>query len=101
MAVSYIKINTDRLESDIKQVNESIASVEKSMAELVSEIAQLNEMWKGEANTAFRMQTEKDFNYMKQIIKGFQEYASDMEDAKRDYIRCENQVIDTVNSIRI
>ena len=101
MAVSYIRIDTDRMEADIRQVKESIASVEKSMSELVSEIEQLNAMWKGEANTAFRVQTEKDFNYMKQIIKGFQEFASDMEGAKCDYIRCENQVIDEVNSIRI
>jgi len=101
MAAAYIKIDTDRLGADIKQLNESIASVQKSMSELVSEIEQLNTMWKGEANTAFRVQTEKDFNYMKQIIKGFQEFASDMEGAKRDYIRCENQVTDEVNRIRI
>lgn len=101
MAISYIKTDTDQMACDISRINESIASVKKSMSELSFELEQLNEMWKGEANTAFRMQVSKDFEYMKQLISGFEKFADNMENAQKDYVRCENQVMDTVNGVRI
>ena len=101
MAISYIKTDTDQMAGDIGQINESIANVKKSMNELALELEQLNEMWKGEANRAFQAQVVKDFDYMKQLVMKLEKFADNMEGAKRDYIRCENNVIDMVNNVRI
>lgn len=100
MAISYIKTDSNQMADDIERINESIASVKSSMNELDSELEQLNAMWKGEANTAFKAQVRKDFDYMKQLVIGFEKFVDNMENAKRDYIKCENQVIDTVNGVR-
>lgn len=101
MAISYIKTDTDQMAGDIGQINESIANVKKSMNELAVELEQLNEMWKGEANKAFKVQIVKDFDYMKQLVTKLEKFADNMEGAKREYIRCENSVTDIVHNVRI
>ena len=101
MAISYIKTDTDQMNSDVRKLEEDIAQVERSIRELSAELDQLNSMWKGNANQAFRMQVQKDISYLKQIVDGLSNYKENMNDAKNDYIRCENEVIQNVNSIRI
>lgn len=101
MAISYIKTDTNQLADDIRQVKESIARIEQSRGELSNEIAQLNRMWKGVANLEFRSQLEKDFAYMDAILSELHLFVREMENAKQNYGRCENEVLGTVNAVRI
>lgn len=101
MAISYIRTDTDQLAGDIRQLKEAVVRVEQSQGELSNEIAQLNRMWKGVANLEFRRQLEKDFSYMDEILAELDLFIQEMENAKKDYTRCENEVLETVNAVRI
>ena len=101
MAISYIRTDTDQLAGDMKQLKEAVVSVEQSQGELSNEIAQLNRMWKGVANLEFRRQLERDFSYMDEILAELDLFIQEMENAQKDYIRCENEVLETVNAVRI
>lgn len=101
MAISYIRTDTDQLAGDIKQLKEAVVRVEQSQGELSNEIAQLNKMWKGVANLEFRRQLERDFSYMDEILAELDLFIQEMENAQKDYTRCENEVLETVNAVRI
>lgn len=101
MAISYIRTDTDQLAGDIKQLKEAVVRVEQSQGELSNEIAQLNRMWKGVANLEFRRQLERDFSYMDEILAELDLFIQEMENAKKDYTRCESEVLETVNAVRI
>lgn len=101
MAISYIRTDTDQLAGDIRQLKEAVVRVEQSQGELSNEIAQLNRMWKGVANLEFRRQLERDFSYMDEILAELDLFIQEMENAKKDYTRCENEVLETVNAVRI
>ena len=101
MAISYIRTDTDQLAGDIRQLKEAVVRVEQSQGELSNEITQLNRMWKGVANLEFRRQLERDFSYMDEILAELDLFIQEMENAKKDYTRCENEVLETVNAVRI
>lgn len=101
MAVSYIEMNTDQLQADINQIKELTARVKGSLDGMMGELDELNGMWKGRANDAFRVQTGKDREFMETMLGEMRKLAESMEHAKQEYIRCESGVKSTVESIRI
>ena len=101
MAISYIKTDTDQLANDVRQLKEAVERVEQSQGELSNEIVELNRMWKGVANLEFRRQLERDFSYMDEILAELDSFIQGMENAQKDYTRCENEVLETVNVVRI
>ena len=101
MAVSYIEINTEQLQTDINAIREQTVRTKNGLDGMMGELEELNGMWQGRANEAFRRQTAKDREFMETMLGEMQKLAESMENARKEYIRCENEVISTVESIRI
>ena len=101
MAITYIEIETDQLKRDTQELRENKQQVEAVLNEMVQEIEELNTMWSGRANMAFRNQFSKDVQLMQELLERMQKLGDCMEFAANEYIRCENEVKSLVDSIKI
>jgi len=101
MAITYIEIDTSLLQSDVNELNAKAAEAKRSLEALETELEELFGMWIGKASMAFRVQTNKDCNFMKGILSDIDELSECMTHAGKEYVRCENQVNELVNNIRI
>lgn len=101
MAVTYIEIDTEQLNRDIQELEQVTARAESSLEGMMNEIGELNAMWKGQANWAFRTQMGKDQSIMTELLNEMKRLAECMTFASQEYVRCENEVKSAVDSIRI
>lgn len=101
MAVSYIEIDTEQLKRDTQELIENRNSAETALKEMIQEIEELNAMWSGKANRAFRVQFNNDVTLMYELLNKMDKLADCMEYAEREYVKCENEVRTMVDSIRI
>lgn len=101
MAITYVEVDTNQLSKDALELQADVNAASRSLEELKSELEQLNTMWKGKANAAFKIQVNKDYALMKQMLNNMTQLSDCMLNAKREYEKCENAVRSTVNSIRI
>lgn len=101
MAITYIEIDTELLQADINELEANVEKARKSLDSLNAELEELNTMWKGAANTAFRSQTNDDYNIMDNLLQEMSKLADCMTHAKSEYIKCEKEVKSAVSDIRI
>lgn len=101
MAITYIEIDTDQLKRDTQELLENKQKAESVLNEMVHEIEELNTMWSGRANMAFRSQFGKDVQLMQELLGKMQKLGECMEFAAEEYIRCESEVKTLVDSIKI
>lgn len=101
MAVSYIEIDTEQLKRDTQELIENRNHAEAALKEMIQEIEELNTMWSGKANRAFRVQFTNDVTQMNELLDKMDKLADCMEYAEREYVKCENEVRSMVDSIRI
>ncbi|MBS6395735.1 MAG: WXG100 family type VII secretion target [Clostridiales bacterium] len=101
MAVTYMEIDTEQLHRDIQVLREQTAKAAGSLEELRSELKELHSMWKGMASEVFHRQAGKDCSDMEALIGRMQELAECMEYARREYSRCEGDVIRAVEAVRV
>lgn len=101
MAVTYIEIETEQLKRDTQELLENRQRAVSVLNEMVQEIEELNTMWSGRANRAFRIQFVKDVSMMEQLLERIQKLAECLEYAASEYEKCENEVKTLVDSIQI
>lgn len=101
MAVTYIEIETGQLKRDTQELSENRQRAETVLKEMVQEIEELNTMWSGKANRAFRIQFATDVALMQELLEKMKKLAECMEFASTEYDRCETEVRTLVDSIRI
>lgn len=101
MAVTYIEVETEQLKRDTQELLENRQKAENVLKEMVQEIEELNTMWSGKANRAFRIQFAADVAMMQELLEKMKKLAECMEYASTEYVRCENEVKTLVDSIKI
>lgn len=101
MSIQYIEIDTKQLNADISGLEVNISSGKKNLESMKSELDALNAMWTGRANLAFRSQVANDCNLMASMLSEMEKLSECMENAKKEYIRCEQSVKNAVNGIQI
>lgn len=101
MSVNYIEIDTGQLNRDIQEMDEMINAADKSFADMIQEIEELNMMWKGTANMTFQMQFEQDTVLMKELLAEMGKLSEYMKYASSEYVKCEKEVKSMVDNIRI
>lgn len=101
MAITHIEIDTDMLKSDVGEIESGIDNAKKALEALMSELEELNTMWKGKANVAFRMSAKKDHEAMLRMISEVEKLKESMCKAAKEYEKCESEVKSMVDSIRI
>ena len=99
--INYIKINTNRLNTDAETVAGMISGIKTELNGMKQNVAQLDSMWDGPSSEAFKKAFQDDMNAMETIIKNIESIHSYEVNAKSKYESCENRVSGIVAGIRV
>lgn len=96
-----IRINTKTLQNDTSSIEKYLKQVEKKIQEMQTDVAELNNMWSGEANKAFHQTFNDDINGLLAVCKSLEGIAAYESYAKAEYDSCENKVAAMIASMNI
>lgn len=96
-----IVVNTNTLASDADNFENHIEAANARLESMKQNIDELNTMWKGQANEAFKQQFMIDYADMKEIINKCRKYKNLLSSAVTEYNKCDSQVNSLVNRIKI
>lgn len=99
MATSF-EVNLSNLNSDINNARHSLDYIEKNIKGMFDEIKELDAMWDGDANDAFNVQFNSDYEMMLDVCKNIEKIIVSMEFAKQEYAKCENSVSSAVRAMK-
>ncbi len=91
MAIKEIEQNTDRLSDDIIRLEEEKAVLEKSIDAMFDAVKNLDTMWDGPANEAFRAQFQTDYQTCLEMNKTLGILIEKLRKAKEEYDKCESK----------
>lgn len=96
-----IEINTDALRNDSNNMEEQIKHVYNDMQSLNDAVAQLNSMWRGDANIAFNTVYRSDYENMQEACKAVDQLISCMRYAVKQYNECDSKVMTAIRTVKI
>ncbi|MCC8164073.1 MAG: WXG100 family type VII secretion target [Lachnospiraceae bacterium] len=99
--IPYTEVDTARMNQDIRALEQEIANARSGLDKMMQEIEQLNSMWVGKANMAFRVQVAKDQTTMNEVLDEMDRLVDCMTYASSEYAKCESEVRSVVDSIRV
>lgn len=99
MATNF-EVNLSNLNSDINNARHSLDYIKKNIKGMFDEIKELDAMWDGDANDAFNVQFNSDYEMMLDVCKNIEKVIASMEFAKQEYTKCENSVSSAVQAMR-
>lgn len=101
MAIKQIAIDTGILQSDINAYEEALNTVKSKMDNMFNNMAELDSMWDGQANSAFMAQFNKDYTTLKDLAGLLTKLLEDLKLAKKEYDQCDSSVNTVINAIQI
>lgn len=96
-----IRINTKTLQNDTASIQKYLKQVEKKIQEMKNDVAELNQMWSGEANKAFNQTFQDDIDAILAVCKSMEGIITYEDYAKTEYDNCENKVAAMIASMNI
>ncbi len=96
-----IGVNTDTLRSQVENLRTEIGQAESEMAKMYEAVQELDGMWDGPANEAFKTQFLDDKEFMEELCKTVREIIGSMDNARTEYEVCESAVRQLIDEIRI
>ena len=94
-----IEISTERLHADIQNMQGQLGTLQQAVRQVYGCLDELNTMWEGPANRAFRTQTSNDHAVCVEMLETIGDLIECMEYAKEQYDMCHDAVNDKINSI--
>lgn len=101
MAIKEIEQNTDYLADDISRLEEEKAALEQAMDAMFAAVRELEGTWKGPAKEGFKIQFQTDYEKCRELSKMLESLIEKLRIAGNEYDKCESEVGNIVNSIRI
>lgn len=101
MAGAYIEVDTQQLERDKEAMKEQLHQVQKALKKVYAQMEELDAMWDGPANIAFRQQFTNDQEEFEGMCKEIESLIESLTYAKWEYEKCENQVSAAIAAIKI
>lgn len=101
MSVSYIEINTDRLELDMHTISSCVDRSRQCLKDISDIVAALDGQWEGAANNIFNQRIVEDMEFLGEMIKEVAELLECLGYAAKEYVKCENSVADIIAAVRI
>lgn len=101
MALQEITVDTSILTGDINELQSALASAEKQLEDMFSQVAELDTMWDGPANEEFNRQFGNDHENAKNLCKTVASLIECMAYAREQYDLCENEVNSIVSAITV
>ena len=101
MAIQEITVDMSLLKNTVETLNGQLAELTKGMNDIFQDIAEMDRMWDGEANNAFKQQFEIDHQMMNDMFETIRSIIDCYDFAEREYTKCEDEVYGIVHSIKI
>ncbi len=96
-----IAVNTEILGRKVSDLDGELSGIRSGINQMFDAVAELDTMWDGPANDAFRQQFLLDKNEMQDLCKELEGIFHSMDNAKKEYEQCENDVRQLIAEIRI
>lgn len=97
----YIEVNIQTLEQDVKDMDEALKLVQSDMTGMFESVRELDTMWDGPANAAFDRQFTADKQTFDTLCEAVAGIIDSMDNAKDSYRKCEANVKEEINRIKI
>ena len=101
MAKNEIACSISALGSDISSIQTQYTAVVKAKEVLMSSVNSLNGMWAGTAHDTFVSAFSGDYERMGELCNTINSIIQCLENAKKEYAKCEQTVRSYVDSIVI
>lgn len=98
---NIIATNTGKMREDIETYNTQVGLVDKAFNEAWEAVDALNATWGGPAHDLLIAQFSADREVMKELIAMLKSCGNEVENAKRAYELCENNVNSVIKSLRV
>ena len=95
-----IAINTSVLERDTNEINNLIEKLNSISNAVYEDVEQLHTMWEGTAHAVLVLQFAKDYEYVKNTILWLRNYREELEYAKKEYNKAEQDVSNLIQHLR-
>jgi len=96
-----IATNTDRMQSDINLLEEQIVKMDTAFQAAWDAVEALNATWEGPAHDTLVAQFLQDQETVKTMIISLRNYREELENAKKEYETCEQNVNSLVRSMDV
>lgn len=101
MAVTELEIDTSLLAAGRMGMEEDLSQMQTTLNEVYTQIEELNAMWTGPADQAFRNVFQQDQTRITEIMKELKEFLEHLKEVQYEYEACESSVADIVAAIKI
>ena len=96
-----IAVNTVSLGQKVQDLEANMAQIKSKVDNMYDEVTALDKMWDGPANAQFTKQFNADKTSMDELCEEIKKIFTSMDEAKKEYEICENDVSQIISSIRI
>ena len=96
-----IATNTDRMQSDLNLLEEQIVKMDTAFQAAWDAVEALNATWEGPAHDTLVAQFLQDQETVKTMIISLRNYREELENAKKEYETCEQNVNSLVRSMDV
>lgn len=99
--IANLEIETQRLQNDIDSLKGHLRAMRQTGDKMMASINALSAMWEGPAKNAFTAQFQSDYETLKSMEEVIDALIGNLEYAKEQYDKCENNVASIINAIRV
>ena len=96
-----IATNTDRMQSDLNLLEEQIVKMDTAFQAAWDAVEALNATWEGPAHDTLVAQFLQDQETVKTMIISLRNYREELENEKKEYETCEQNVNSLVRSMDV
>lgn len=93
------EIEDREIKRDIGLITQELNDIIIQLEKMFESMNQLNRMWKGPSNTAFKEEVKKDYTNMVEICRMLEGYVDCMDYSCKEYVRAESQIEELIDSI--
>lgn len=101
METLNLKVNTNRMASDVQQLTTRMEQAKEHGEKIKAAMDALNAMWEGQARDAEKQSFDTEYQNVVNLCDLVRQMIDELSAAREAYETCENQVMDTVNGLRI
>lgn len=101
MAINRIKVNTNSLNQTKVEIQDKLEKIKKDIEQISKDMDTMNSMWEGDAHEAFKNSVNTDIQFLSVVCDGIQNIIHFEDNAVTEYNKCEQQVADLIDQIKI
>ncbi len=95
------EVDTGQVARTVSQLSSLIIRIDQDKKQMFENVETLDNMWAGEAHDTFKIQYLQDDTLMASLIDILEAVVDDIDQARQEYDKCEGEVRQLAESIRL